>query len=110
MPMLDLDEICNDCDCLYEFCKLVDSLVKDIQHLESETVRTRYELSQYTDKPYDEYLRSDILSDMAGRYGDNPAYQAYVQLFYNNHDPMNSEKWVEHILKLAHSHESNRYY
>ena len=62
--MSDPNEICSDCTCLYEFCQLIDDLIKDIQHLESETVRTRYELSKHLEYPYDDYLRSDILSDL----------------------------------------------
>ncbi|HVI41031.1 MAG TPA: hypothetical protein VM577_10245 [Anaerovoracaceae bacterium] len=42
------DYYCEDCDVMYEFCKLVDAMRKDIQHLESEIVRTRYELSRYS--------------------------------------------------------------
>lgn len=38
---------CNDCDNLYQFCKLIDVMIKDIQHLETETVRYRYALSRY---------------------------------------------------------------
>ena len=37
---------CNDCDILYQFCKLVDVMIKDIQHLEAETVRYRYVYSK----------------------------------------------------------------
>jgi hypothetical protein len=103
--MIKPDEIYDDRSCLYEFCRLVDYLIKDIQHLESETVRTRYELSRHLEYPYDEYLRSDILSDLAGRYSDNPAYKAYIQLFYNNQDPMESDEWCEHIYRLAHGHD-----
>lgn len=109
MQMLNLEKICNDCNYLYEFCKLVDALVKDILHLESETVHARYELSRYLDKPYDEYLRSDILSNMAGRYSDNPAYQVYIQLYHDNLDPMESDEWVEHIMNLAHGDEDYIY-
>jgi len=100
--MLDMDELCEGCDLLYEFCWLVDNLVKDIQHLESETVRTRYELSQYLNHPYDESLRSDILSNLAGSYSDNSAYQAYIRLLYHNQDPLDSDEWVEHIWNIAH--------
>lgn len=89
---------------LYDFCQLIDYLISDIRHLESETVKTRYALSEYLKSPYDEYLRSDILSGLAGRYQDHPAYKAYIQLFYNNQDPMSSDEWVNHIVNLAHGH------
>lgn len=92
-PSVELD--------LYKFCQLIDYLIKDIQHLESEIVRTRYTLSNYLTYPLDESLRCDILSNLAGRYWDHPAYKAYIHLFYNNQDPMDSDEWVNHILKLA---------
>jgi len=33
---------CNDCDILYQFCKLVDDIIKDIQYLEAETEKKRW--------------------------------------------------------------------
>ncbi|MDD4679866.1 MAG: hypothetical protein PHP79_03110 [Clostridia bacterium] len=103
------DYYCEDCDVMYEFCKLVDAMHKDIQHLESEIVRTRYELIRYLDTPYNEYLQSDILSNLAARYYDYPAYESYVKYMCGNQYPMESDEWVDHILKLAHGHESNKY-
>ena len=100
--MLETDELCESCDILYELFHLVDYLIKDIQHLETETVRTRYELSLYLKNPYDEFLRRDIFSNLAGRYSDNPAYQLYMKLNYNNQDPMDSKEWVNHIWAVAH--------
>ena len=98
-----------DCDCQYEFCQLIDDLIKDIQHLESETVRTRYELSRHLTYPYNEYLRSDILSDLGRRYSDHPTYQIYIQLLYNNQDPMETDEWCEHICRLANGHVDSEY-
>ena len=109
--MVDQNEsFCScDCDCQYEFSQLIDDLIKDIQHLESETVRTRYELSRHLTYPYDEYLRSDILSDLGRRYSDHPAYQVYIQLLYNNQDPMETDAWCDHICRLAHGHDDSEY-
>ena len=45
-------------------------------------------LSQYLPAPYDESLRSDILSDLAGRYADHPAYQRYIELTHDKKDPL----------------------
>lgn len=94
--------ICGDCPGMYEFIRLIDCLVKDIRHLESETVRTRYELSRLLTYPYDNELRGDIVSDLAGRYGDDPAYQLYMKLMYDNRDPMESDEWASQIHRLAH--------
>ena len=66
---------------------MIDALIEDIKHLESETVRTRYELSRHLNYPYDEYLRSDILSDLGRRYSDHPAYQVYICLLYTSPSP-----------------------
>lgn len=86
----------------YEFCKLVDSLIMDIQHLEKEVVKLRYELSGYLSAPEREALQCDILRDLAGRYAGTAAYDTYIQLFYNNQDPMASDEWVRSICTLAH--------
>lgn len=100
------EELYDDFD-LYDFCQLIDYLIKDIQHLESETVRTRYTLSKYLESPHDEYLREEILSGLAGRYWDHPAYKVYIKLFYNNQDPMDTDEWVNHIINLAHGREDS---
>lgn len=107
--MADRNEISHNCFSLSEFCQLIDDLIKDIKHLESETVKTRYELSRHLEYPYDEYLRSDILSDLARRYNDHPAYQVYIELLYNNQDPMETDEWCDHIYRLAHGHNDSEY-
>ena len=108
-----LDDLAYECtedrDIILEFCWLVDVMLKDIQHLESETVRTRYELSCYLQPPYDEYLRSDILSDLAGQYTWSSAYKQYIQLLYNNQDPMDSNAYAKHMFRLAHGIDSSEY-
>ncbi len=86
----------------YQFCQLIDYLMKDIKHLESETVKARYALSKHLDTPYDVYMQSDILSGLGGRYNEHPAYKKYIEMFYNNQDPMESDDWVNHIVKLSH--------
>ena len=93
---------CTDCDKSYQFCRLIDAMIKDIQHLESETVRYRYALSNYLPKHEKECLRSDILSDLACRYYWSEAYQEYIRLFYDNQDPMETDVYVNHMIRLAH--------
>lgn len=100
--MRNLDEMCIDCSVFYEFCELVDALIKDVIHLEAELVSTRYELSQYLKEPYNEFLRSDIFSSLASRHSGNEAYDAYVEYFCGNEDPMEEDEKVEHMWKLAH--------
>ena len=36
----------DNCELIHSFLELVDSMVRDIQHLKAETIRARYELSQ----------------------------------------------------------------
>ena len=93
--------ICSGCPGMYELIRLIDCLVKDIRHLESEVVRTRYELSRHLPHPYDEELRGDIVSDLAGRYSDDPAYQLYMKLMYDigilwspTNGPVRSTAWL----------------
>jgi hypothetical protein len=100
--MINLDEACVDCSVLYEFCKLVDALVADVIHLEAELVSTRYELSKHLKEPYNDFLRSDIFSSLGARHSGNEAYDAYVELFCDNQDPMEANEKEEHMWKLAH--------
>ena len=41
-----MDDPITSCG-IYEFCQLIEYLIFDIQHLETEVVKTRYELSRY---------------------------------------------------------------
>lgn len=86
----------------FDFCQLIDYLIQDLKHLEVEVVKTRFELSQYLPAPHDESLRSDILSDLAGRYGDHPAYQRYIELMHDNIDPLDDTEWVKCITDAVH--------
>lgn len=86
---------------LYEFCQLIEYLILDIQHLEVEVVKTRYQLSQYLPTSDGTALLSDILSDLGGRYNGHPAYESYLELYHDNLDPMESEEWVKRILQAA---------
>jgi hypothetical protein len=54
-----------------------------------------------------ELLRSDILSNLGGRYAGNSAYDVFVRQWCNGIDLMDSDEWVEHIWRLAHSEESD---
>ena len=85
----------------YDFCQLIHYLIQDIQHLETEVVRTRFQLSQYLPVPDRINMQADILSDLAGRYEDHPAYLHYIDLYHNNLDPLNSDEWIHHILSVS---------
>jgi hypothetical protein len=98
---VDFDNRTSDND-IYEFCQLTDFLISDIQDLESEIVRLRYELSRCMSKQNNEMLSCDFLSDLAGRYYWDKAYKQYISKYCNGNDPMDSDKYVEHLLKLSH--------
>jgi len=85
----------------YDYFGLIDTLLKDIQHLETEIVRTRFELSKHLPYPTSVNIRRDIFANLAGRYGDNLAYQIFVLELYNGKDPMDSDEWVRHITDVA---------
>lgn len=69
------DYCANDnCEILNSVCKLVDQMVRDIQHLEADCIRIRYQLSEYLDFPQNEFYRSDILSSLHSPYPYNLAY------------------------------------
>jgi hypothetical protein len=87
--------------------RLVKALIADIQHLESEVVHMRYELSSYLPEKERNLLRSDILANLGGRYAGSPAYDVFVREWCNGTDPMDSDEWVEHIWRLAHGEESD---
>ena len=91
---------------LTDYFSLIDALITDIQHLESEVVCTRYELSRYLPEKESNLLRSDILANLGGRYAGDPAYDAFVHEWCGSTDPMDSDEWVEHIWRLAHGEES----
>ena len=86
----------------FDMFQLMEALITDIQHLESEVVRTRYELSRYLPEKERNLLRSDILSGLADRYAEDPAYDAFVEDWCGGTDPMDTDEWVEHIRRLAH--------
>ena len=85
----------------YDFCQLIHYLILDIQHLETEVVRTRFQLSRYLPELDRINLQADILADLAGRYEDHPAYLQYVDLYHNNLDPLNSDEWTNHIISVS---------
>ncbi len=84
-----------------DYCQLIHYLIQDIQHLETEVVRTRFQLSRYLSELDGINLQADILSDLAGRYEDHPAYLHYIDLYHSNLDPLNSDEWTEHIISVS---------
>ncbi len=85
----------------YDFCQLIHFLIQDIQHLETEVVRTRFQLSRHLPELDRINLQADILSDLACRYEDHPAYLQYIDLYHNNLDPLSSDEWTNHIISVS---------
>lgn len=84
-------------------------MLKDIQHLKAECIRTRHKLSQHLEPPGDEFLRSDILSGMSIPYYDNLAYKIYMAIYYDGGDPQSFNNWRSAINRLAKGHEDERF-
>lgn len=95
----------GDCEIVKEFSLLINSMIKDIMHLEAETIRTRFELSKHLPEPQGTLLRSDIFSNLGNRYEANEAYEEYVRLIHNGIDPMQSDEWIEYITCVANGNE-----
>jgi len=87
---------------LDEFYPLIETLIKDVQYLEAETVKARYELSCRVQNSHRAFLRSDILSDLRSNYSENRTYQAYLEQFCDGQDPFESVEWEKRIMMLAH--------
>ena len=95
------NDFCGECECRDAFCWLIDALINNIQNLEAKIVKTRFDLSCFTQYPYSSEMRRNIFSDLSACYIDYPAYQVYMDFYHSNEDPMASDKWSNSVLKLA---------
>ena len=91
------------------FLELVDSLVRDIQHLKAETVRAKYELSRKYDPEHKWITTVDILSDLDMPHYDSLAYHKYVRIYYDGGDPMSFKGFVESMVNLAKGIDDEKY-
>ena len=99
----------DNCKLIHSFLELVDSMVRDIQHLKAECVRTRYQRSQHLEPLESEFLQRDILSGLSTPYYDNLAYQIYSAIYYDGGDPQSFKDWCSSINRLAKGQEDDRY-
>jgi len=97
--MVDYNSDCEKCE--YDFYRLLELLVKDIQQLEIKVVRLRYLLSGFLPPHESEMLKCEIFSDLSGRYYDDPAYQQYMANYCDGQDPMENAEIDEYMLKVA---------
>ena len=97
------------CELIQSFLELVDLMVRDIQHLEAETIRARYALSEQYDPEHKWITSVDILSDLGSPYYDNLAYQEYIRIYYDGGDPMSFKGFVDAMGHLTQGIEDDRY-
>jgi len=95
---------CNDCE--LDSLVLIDHLINDIQHLASEVVRLRHLLSWHLPKDVGETIRGESLSDLHGSYYGYPAYERFVSRYCDGNDPLESESYCTHMVKLYKGEES----
>lgn len=99
----------NECELIRSFLELVDSMVKDIQHLKAETIKARHKLSQNYDPEHKWITSVDILSDLDTPHYDNLAYQEYIRIYYDGGDPMSFKEHMDSMIRLAQGQDDGRY-
>jgi hypothetical protein len=100
-------EDCRKCE--FDYFILIEHLIFDIQHLASEVVRLRHLLSWHLPKHLGETIRGESLSDLYGSYYDYDAYSEFASHYCEGEDPLESERYVEHMRKLYNGEESNEF-
>jgi hypothetical protein len=101
------DYCCEDCE--MDSFKLVDHLINDIQHLASEVVRLRYSLSWHLPKDSGQTIRQEIVSDLHSSYFEHHTYHRFVSKYCSGLDPLESERYCDHLIKLGNGEESSEF-
>ena len=99
----------SECELIREFMKLVDTMIRDIQHLEAETVRARYALSEKLDPEHKWITGCDILSDLSTPYYDSIAYKEFISTYYDGEDPMEFKEFLDSMVHLAEGRDEGMY-
>ena len=108
--MTDHERSYDDCDeCIRESFALIDRLINDIQHLASEIVRLRHLLSWHLPKHIGETVRGESLSDLHGSYFEFAVYADFVQDYYRGNDPLESARYINHMIQLSRGEESSEF-
>ena len=89
----------DNCELIQSFLELVDSMVKDIQHLKAETVKARYELSQKLDPEHQWTTGADILSDLCSALQTSPSLLLGMKL---TKDELTEKEWK--VIRAYRSH------
>ena len=104
--MTDHEMFCDFCDnCGMDFYRLVDCLIKDVQHLESKVVYLRYSLSRLLPEYDGKMLRDEIFSDLSGSYYDQSAYRQYVSEYCDGQDPLDTSDYCERLMRISRGEE-----
>lgn len=98
-----------DCELIRSFLELVDSMVKDIQHLKAETIRARYELRKQLNPAREWTTTVDILSNLDTSHYDSLAYQEFVRIYYDGGDPMSFKGFIDSMVQLANGIDDEQY-
>ena len=104
----EMKDVCCD-ECRLNTFMLVEHLIYDLQHLASEVVRLRHMLSLHLPKSLGETIRSESLSDLHGSYYDYAAYIKYVNEYCDGNDPMECDRYNNHMIKLSKGKESSEF-
>ena len=99
----------ESCELIGSFLELVDSMVRDIQHLKAETIRARYKLSKEYDPEHKWITTVDILSNLDTPHYDSLAYQEYIRIYYDGGDPMSFREFTDSMILLAKGIDDNKY-
>ncbi len=99
----------EQCELICSFLDLVDSMVKDMQHLKAETIRSKYMLSEELDPEHKWISTADILSGLDMPHYDNLAYQEYIRLYYDGGDPMSFKEFTDSMVSLAKGIDDQKY-
>ena len=84
-------------------------MVRDIQHLKTETVRAKYELSRRYVPEHKWITIVDILSDLDTLHYDSLAYQEYVRIYYDSGDPMSFKDFIDSMVSLTQGIDDEKY-
>lgn len=99
----------DECELINSFLKLVDDMVKDIQHLKAEAIRARYALSEQEDPGKEWIASADLLSGLDMPHYDSLAYQEYSRIYYDGGDPMSFKDFVDSMTNLANGIDDEKY-
>jgi len=97
------EHICDNDYCLAcetGYLWFIDSLVKDIKHLELKIVYLRYTLSKYLPEYDGEMLMCDIFSDLSAPHWDHPIYQEYMNGFCGGENPLDNGDLSKYLKKV----------